>query len=136
MSSSEWERQTGHVAFVCRCTRNNCQFCDGGLTTCVTCGGFEGSLLPYCPGRKLSQHEDSLNYIHYCDRTGPFAQATVETVNEAKWTCYHRLYPHSGSARGDKHDLIESSPGARALFEAVSELFNDVYSRKFPHGNY
>ena len=33
----------------------NCMFCDGGLGHCIVCGGFEGQLLTYCPGYKLSE---------------------------------------------------------------------------------
>jgi len=44
------------------------------LSVCKVCGGMEGSLLPECPGRWLTREEDEMNYRHYCDGTGPFAE--------------------------------------------------------------
>lgn len=32
-----------------------CQYCDGGLASCIVCGAFEGELLTHCPGYKLNQ---------------------------------------------------------------------------------
>lgn len=44
-----------HDYHKCKCGRTGCMFCDGGLAACTTCGGFEGSLLRFCPGFKLSR---------------------------------------------------------------------------------
>lgn len=41
---------------------NPCQFCDGGLSACVDCGGLEGSLTTQCPGIELSA--DLLDHIY------------------------------------------------------------------------
>lgn len=68
-----WTRRTGHVQ--AQCSRKDC---DGTcvcccLSICAICGGSEGSLLPKCPGRRLSYEEDQENYRHYCEESGPFA---------------------------------------------------------------
>lgn len=49
-----------------------CVVCN--LYICAVCGGSEGSLLPACPGRRLTFEEDRANYAHYCAGTGPFAK--------------------------------------------------------------
>ena len=36
------------------CTITNCIICDGGLSLCTKCNGFEGSLTTDCPEEKLS----------------------------------------------------------------------------------
>lgn len=43
-----------HLYFVCNCNRHGCQFCDGGLASCVICNGFEGTLPRNCPGIELT----------------------------------------------------------------------------------
>lgn len=43
-----------HKWFRCPCGETNCRFCDGGLSLCTVCDGFEGTLLRYCPGYKLN----------------------------------------------------------------------------------
>lgn len=35
---------------------HSCQFCDGGLSHCTICGGFEGTLTADCCGHKLDEH--------------------------------------------------------------------------------
>jgi hypothetical protein len=40
------------------------------------CDALEGALLPKCPGRKLTTAEHDANYVHYCNKTGPFAADT------------------------------------------------------------
>lgn len=42
------------------------------LGICSVCGGMEGSLLPECPGRRLSYEEDQENYRKYCAGEPPF----------------------------------------------------------------
>lgn len=42
------------------CQVNNCIYCDGGLSYCTVCTGAEGSLPTECPGRKLTDDEESL----------------------------------------------------------------------------
>ena len=71
-----------HVPFQCPdpCPRPGvCTWCDGGLFACTVCGGMEGSLLPECPGRRLTLEEDQANYQHYCNQTGPFAVPSPNT---------------------------------------------------------
>ena len=73
--SAHWELTTGHRAERhTNCEQQNCQFCEGGLTHCLRCGGFEVSLLPTCPGKQLTYDEHQANYAHYCAGTGPFAE--------------------------------------------------------------
>lgn len=48
-----------------------CTVCN--LYICSICGGSEGSLLPECPGRRLTADEDAANYQHYVNKTGPFS---------------------------------------------------------------
>lgn len=50
---------------------HTCNICN--LFICAVCGGSEGSLLPTCPGRRLTPEEDKENYRMYCAGTGPFA---------------------------------------------------------------
>jgi len=49
-----------HNYYHCTCNRQGCMFCDGGLSYCTVCGGFEGTLPTECPGAKLypSTHDD------------------------------------------------------------------------------
>lgn len=39
-----------HKRYECNCHETGCQYCDGGLFTCVKCGLIEGSLTTDCPG--------------------------------------------------------------------------------------
>ena len=64
-----------HVWYVC--PRGDlcgpyCQYCEGGLALCVMCGGLEGSLLPWCPGERISLRDDERNYRMYQRSAGPF----------------------------------------------------------------
>lgn len=63
-----------HVWHVCppTCENPTCMFCEGGLGLCTVCGGFEGSLLPSCPGHRLTQEEHDKNYSDFCHGRGPF----------------------------------------------------------------
>jgi hypothetical protein len=51
-----------HTWYDCKCHRQFCQFCDGGLATCTVCLGFEGSLPTDCPGAKMTQVQQDLVY--------------------------------------------------------------------------
>lgn len=53
---------TEHVQYICKCQREACQFCDGGLFACTVCGGFEGTLTTECCGRKLTEEEEDRIY--------------------------------------------------------------------------
>lgn len=46
-----------------KCKNADCQVCEGGLVWCTICGGFEGSLLTYCPGYSLN--ENALNECYH-----------------------------------------------------------------------
>lgn len=50
----------GHNYHVCSSTCDGCQFCEGGLAFCTICRGGEASLPAECPGRNMSQDEQSL----------------------------------------------------------------------------
>lgn len=51
-----------HVWLVCNCNRTACMFCDGGLSACTVCGGFEGSLPTHCPGAEMGQFTEQKVY--------------------------------------------------------------------------
>ncbi len=77
MSLNEFEQKSGHRRAICdplteRCINGYCSICE--LYLCKICGGFEGSLLPQCPGHQLTLEEHDRNYEHYCQNTGPFAE--------------------------------------------------------------
>jgi hypothetical protein len=58
-------KPTPHKPYKCDCSRSGCQYCDGGLTLCTVCGGFEGQLLPACPGYRLAMWEhDAVHRRH------------------------------------------------------------------------
>lgn len=44
------------------CTDSHCFVCRGGLFSCDTCGGGEGSLTTDCPGGRMDM--DSLNAVY------------------------------------------------------------------------
>lgn len=48
-----------HTWHECAPGCDGCQFCHGGLGWCTVCGGFEGQLLPDCPG--FHPGEEALN---------------------------------------------------------------------------
>jgi hypothetical protein len=54
-----------------KCQRSNCMVCDGGLSICTVCGGFEGSLLDSCPGVKLTPEQHEWNYKRWCELPAP-----------------------------------------------------------------
>lgn len=67
-SAVGWGGHTFH-----KCSAERCYVCDGGLSLCDVCGGFEGSILPTCPGQKLTAAEHDKNYADYCAGRGAFA---------------------------------------------------------------
>jgi hypothetical protein len=97
------------------CDRVACCVCE--LYVCKVCGCLEGSLLPVCPGRRVTMEEQDAYYKHYCAGTGPFARATFDTVDLAKNACYYRLHPQA---------FISTTRGARILYDAVCELWCHV----------
>lgn len=99
---------------------HNISCCVCNLYICKVCGGAEGSLLPVCPGHQLTMDQHDANYAHYCADTGPFAQCVPLTVTAAKTRCYERLHPLPH---------IDSSEGARILYDAVCELWMLVMKR-------
>jgi hypothetical protein len=108
----------GHVRAKCGGCHNCREALDcvyDTLYICRVCGGAEGSLLPFCPGRKLTYDEDQTNYKHYCDGTGPFARATLETISWAYQACYEYYF-------GDVGSMPPNREGARLLFYAVCKL--------------
>jgi len=73
------DNKSGHVWYVCQNlpgvnyahdVPGSCQFCDGGLSLCTVCNGFEGTLTTKCPGVKISQPDQELIYHHYLDFNG------------------------------------------------------------------
>jgi hypothetical protein len=111
----------GHIrATHDNCERPTCLVCD--LFICTICGCMEGSLLPVCPGRRVTAEEQDAYYTHYCAGTGPFARATFDMVDAARAQCYERCYP--GLA------LRPSSKGALDLYDAVFELWLVTNRRK------
>lgn len=66
-SSKPPVRSTGlvgreHVYRQCNCFRYGCIFCDGGLSACTVCHGFEGTLTTECCGRPLTEDEEDRIY--------------------------------------------------------------------------
>lgn len=115
---SDWERRTGHRRRPCRthCS-DSCSNCN--LFICDICGGSEGSLLPYCPERRLPADEDSANYAHYCAGTGPFAKASFDNLTEAKDRCEERM-------------RVFRTPGSEILYHAVWQLWNRTEAGPLP----
>lgn len=117
---SPWEVSSGHRRTPCRwdhiCT-DGCNNCN--LYICSLCGGSEGSLLPYCLMRQLSQAEDEANYAHYCAGTGPFASASFKNLTEAVERCEERWRTYK-------------TPGSEALYHAVWHLWNRTEAGPLP----
>ena len=44
------------------CELNHCPICDGGLSVCTVCGGWEGSLTSDCPRERMSGDEQDAVY--------------------------------------------------------------------------
>lgn len=63
------------------------------LGCCSVCGCYEGSLLPRCPGRRVSLAESEKFYKWYCEGIGPFARLTYHTATEAVEACYQYMAP-------------------------------------------
>jgi hypothetical protein len=45
----------------------HCMFCEGGLSLCIVCGGFEGTLSTQCAGVKLTEEQLDLVYAQMLD---------------------------------------------------------------------
>ncbi len=73
-----------HVDYVCppgyhdnEYYAHQCMFCDGGLTACTVCNGFEGAMTTQCPGRRMTTTENDEVYAGKLDfRGGRWAAAT------------------------------------------------------------
>lgn len=44
------------------CQRQYCAICEGGLSCCTVCGGFEGTLTTDCCGRQITEDEERRIY--------------------------------------------------------------------------
>lgn len=76
MSDDQPAPDDGHVAFVCKCDRTACMFCDGGLFACARCGSFEGATTTQCPGEQMTADQVDAVYAGTLDyRDGAWAQA-------------------------------------------------------------
>lgn len=79
-----------HVWYVCdgRCRDREypigCSYCDGGLSSCTVCNGAEGSLLPYCPGRAMTQEENQINYAVMMSWDGKTIEQRYEERRKAR----------------------------------------------------
>lgn len=53
-----------HSYYVCSkpCTEPYCRWCEGGLSLCTVCKGFEGTLTVDCPGFKIEKEDLELIY--------------------------------------------------------------------------
>ena len=66
----------GHVEYECKCNRNGCMFCDGGLFSCTRCGSSEGALPSQCPGEKMTPEQEADVYAGRLDfRAGAWVKA-------------------------------------------------------------
>lgn len=50
-----------------QCDREHCPICDGGLALCRICNGAEGSLPSDCPGRPMTDAEETQVYENDLD---------------------------------------------------------------------
>ncbi len=103
----------------CRAEGLDCWY--ESLSFCEVCGGMEGSLLPECPGVRLSQEEHDANYQHYCAGTGPFRQQRLlQDVTSAR-VFAERYYAE------DVGSMPPERSGARRFYDAVNELWQWVH---------
>lgn len=58
------------------------------------------------------------------EQTGPLARCTVVTIDAAKNRCYYRLHPKP---------WVDSSRGARQLYDAVCGLWSWTFSQAALH---
>ncbi len=100
-----------HSCGGCRQEGMDCMY--EALACCAVCDCYEGSLLPFCPGRRVSLGEAELFYAHYCAGTGPFAKATKETVVAARNACWQHL-------------TASTSVGSVQLYSAVAAMMRMV----------
>lgn len=109
----------GHVSGCAYVTCGGCRPDTGmdctyeALSCCEVCDCYEGSLLPFCPGRRVSYDESQAYYEHYCAGTGPFARRTFKNVLAADLAAFNRLYTTSGQI---------PSEGQKALRVAIGDL--------------
>jgi hypothetical protein len=109
------------------------------LSYCSVCGGLEGSLLPVCPGRRLTMDEHDKNYAHYCAGTGPFGKLTLDAAVEARVfaeryvadaLCNVCGMPESNeqhlAACPDDCGAHDYRSGARHFYDAVRDLWELV----------
>ena len=74
-----------HIYYKCKepCETIHCNFCDGGLSSCIVCDGAEGSLPSECPGKVMSCKEQELIFDGDLDfRDGKWIKTEGE---ENKW---------------------------------------------------
>jgi hypothetical protein len=57
----------GHTPVECNCDEPYCQFCQGGLFGCSTCGGLEGSVPTHCPGEAMTYKQSDDVYAGRID---------------------------------------------------------------------
>ncbi len=76
-----WKQKMKHIFHKCSCDKVGCMFCDGGLSHCTVCNGFEGTLTTDCCGRRLTPEEEEAIYTmgHLDYRKGVW-------VNEPNYT--------------------------------------------------
>lgn len=53
-----------HILYICKGEHEGlgCQFCDGELSSCVTCGAFEGAWPDDCPGEQMGDYVSNAVY--------------------------------------------------------------------------
>jgi hypothetical protein len=56
----KWARCRNHLCL-------GCVFCEGGLASCTTCGGAEGSLTTDCPGQRMTVVAERAVYLGELD---------------------------------------------------------------------
>ena len=89
-----------HVFYECggKCQEDgHCQYCDGGLAWCTTCGGAEGSLTTDCPGRKITADEEDAIYktglLDYRDGQGWVNPACDDLFGRPTYAWHQLRYP-------------------------------------------
>lgn len=72
-----------------RCKRGcaGCMFCDGGLSLCRNCGGFEGSMPTDCPGYRMTERTANLVYERALDYRRSEGWVNRPSKNWEGWVC-------------------------------------------------
>lgn len=93
--------ESGHVEYVCTQEHNDggvgCQFCEGGLFACTTCGAFEGATPDHCPGEKMTPEQRDAVYagdLNYRDgqwREGECCQVMRPARRRAEFLAEHAV---------------------------------------------